>query len=125
MNRIVNFNFIGHYNKAEFGIRDYDKNSKEDKKVIRGYDKKYLTKVGDKKLNLPHIGLMAGLGAGVGYGSGQLTNMYKQKNAGLQMSGKGAKAKIIGAGIGAGLSGGLSYYLQTRKTRKDKGLKRK
>lgn len=42
------------------------------------------------------------------------------------MTGKGVKAKIIGTAVGAGLSGGLSYYLQTkdRDGRSDKGKKR-
>lgn len=31
------------------------------------------------------------------------------------MTGRGMKAKLIGSAIGGGLSGGLSYYLQTRK----------
>lgn len=142
----IYFNFLGQYSKANFTKDEYasvklpDKKpitkkfinfksnlylSKKDKEVIKENDKKYLTPVGSKKISLSNLAIVSGASGAAGYGTGELTNMWRQKKAGLKMTGQGIKAKLIGAGLAGGLGGGLSYYLQTRKTRSDKGRKRK
>jgi len=92
------------------------------KNMIRENDRS-LTNVNGKKVNLSHLGLMSALGAYGGYESGKLGNMLKTKK---NIAGKGLKAKVIGTALGTGLTGGLSYYLQTRDRdgRSDKGKKR-
>lgn len=116
---MVDFNFPGEYSNFSTQL------TRRDREIIRENDKE-LTKVNGKKISLGNLGIVSAAGGATGYGTGKLTNMLRQKKAGLKMTGQGAKAKLIGAGIGGALSGGLSYYLQTRDTdgRSDKGKKR-
>lgn len=116
---MTNFHFPGEYINFSAQL------SRRDREVIIENDKK-LTKVNSKKISIGNLAIVGAAGGAAGYGSGELTNMLRQKKAGLKMTGHGMKAKLIGAGIGGGLSGGLSYYLQTRDTdgRSDKGKKR-
>jgi hypothetical protein len=118
---MIRFNFPGQHSNYSTQL------SKKDKEIIRDNDKKYLTSVGNKKISLGNLAIVSAAGGAAGYGTGKLTNMFKQKKAGLKMTGRGMKTKLLGAAVGGGLSGGLSYYLQTRDTdgRSDKGKKRK
>lgn len=118
---MINFYFPGNYISFKSSLYL----TKKDKEVIKENDRK-LTNVGDKKISVGNLAITTGAGAIAGQQSGKLVNQFKQKKAGVKMTGKGAKAKLIGTAVGAGLAGGLNYYLQTkdRDGRSDKGKKR-
>ena len=116
----MNITFLGHYSNAvNFGLlrKDNDPYTKNKYGLINNHSNR-------------EIGILGAIGASTGLTGGAIYNDIKSSRSkdntlkALNSRIKGQwKAKAIGAGLGAGLVTGTTLLL--RKTRKDKGKKRR
>lgn len=127
---MVSFNFIGHYDKANFGIvNEYDKKVGNSKFARLGGKKEtytrnrfgLLTNANNREIAVNTLG-----GAVIGGIAGKtIRDTFKSHRtiAGITHTPKGGwKSGLAGAAIGAGIVGGGQLLL--RKTRSDKNKKR-
>ena len=119
---MVNFNFVGHYNKANFGIMNEYDNKVGNSKFARlgGKKETYTRNKFGLITNLNNREIAANtLGGAVAGGIAGKTIRDTFKGS---ISKGGWKSKLAGAAIGAGMIGGGQLLL--RKTRSDKNKKR-